>query len=292
MYNEFTLSGNSILNEGVDSTAMINDNDTSLDVLGISQVEEVGISLENWHQDINNNQFNNAQEFELLDESIFPNHDNNNINNRSVIQQNQNFNRVDFQTEWNDITNRGDTLTGFSDTLLVTGEDNMFGKDITFVTPAVPAKPVFDLAPESDTGNKGDKITEHSKVDIVGKTDADATVGLIIEGKLVDITTANSKGEFKFKDVSLTEGKNTLTVSALNPGNQKSNDSTQTITREDSRQIESCWDDCEDNCDCNELSSSGRNIPNIPPLTLVPDFVEVEQDVNDPIELGDGEIVL
>ncbi len=67
----------------------------------------------------------------------------------------------------------------------------------------VPASPVFDLAPASDSGTLHDHSTDASVVTLQGTTETNATVTLVGLGLT---TTADAGGAFQFTNVALVLG--------------------------------------------------------------------------------------
>jgi cyclophilin family peptidyl-prolyl cis-trans isomerase len=89
-----------------------------------------------------------------------------------------------------------------------------------------PLAPNFDLNAASDTGAVGDRTTGLASVTLVGTTTPRAVVRLIQTGAAV---TADATGAFRFNNVPLTVGANTLTARAQTTGGRVP--TTITVTR-------------------------------------------------------------
>jgi cyclophilin family peptidyl-prolyl cis-trans isomerase len=73
----------------------------------------------------------------------------------------------------------------------------------------------LDLAPESDTGVKGDQRTELGTVSLIGTASPDAVMTLLKGSTLVASAQADASGAFRFDDVTLDQEVNDLTVKAI-----------------------------------------------------------------------------
>jgi hypothetical protein len=81
---------------------------------------------------------------------------------------------------------------------------------LTFtVDTTAPFASEFRLAPESDTGVLGDATTALGVIDLVGRTDASATVKLLATGQTV---TAAADGSFRFTGIPLGYGATVFAV--------------------------------------------------------------------------------
>jgi hypothetical protein len=102
--------------------------------------------------------------------------------------------------------------------------------DVT--TSAGPSAPPvsFALDPATDSGGKGDNLTNINPVNLLGATDPNQTVSLSIgnDGFTDGTTTADASGHFTFSGVHLAEGANRLRVEATNA--QGTTTATQTVT--------------------------------------------------------------
>src|SRR5690606_11464165 len=72
----------------------------------------------------------------------------------------------------------------------------------------------LQLDPACDSGAPGDGITRHGVVDLVGTTDPGLTVRLDVDGDGFDdgTATADGNGNYRFENVVLMEGVNTIQV--------------------------------------------------------------------------------
>lgn len=109
----------------------------------------------------------------------------------------------------------GGTLPDGVHTLHLQAKDSCGGVqtfDLTFTldTQLTPV-PTLDLAPESDSGQKGDRLTSNRIVTLTGQTEANAMVQLAETGAT---TIADATGQFTFTDVPLTAGANVFTTQA------------------------------------------------------------------------------
>lgn len=76
----------------------------------------------------------------------------------------------------------------------------------TFVTP-----PSINLAPESDSGSKGDLITSTNPINLVGTTDPNVDVLLVGPGTT---TKSDASGNYRFDGLTLVNGANSFTIRA------------------------------------------------------------------------------
>jgi cyclophilin family peptidyl-prolyl cis-trans isomerase len=98
---------------------------------------------------------------------------------------------------------------------------------VTFTLTSGTTAPTIGLAPESDTGTKGDLITANPIVSLIGTAAGGSSVELVGRGQT---TRANDDGSFRFDSVSLEAGANTITVRATD-ATGSTNSTTVTITR-------------------------------------------------------------
>jgi hypothetical protein len=92
--------------------------------------------------------------------------------------------------------------------------------DVTVLGGIAPPSVTFQLDPTTDSGTKGDNLTNFKPINIIGTTDALQTVMLDIDGDGFDdgMATADATGHFVINGVVLTEGPNALRVQAANAG--------------------------------------------------------------------------
>jgi hypothetical protein len=90
--------------------------------------------------------------------------------------------------------------------------------DVTLTGTALPPTLVFQLDPATDSGVKGDNLTNFKPVRLTGTTDPLQTVLLDIDGDGFDdgSATADATGHFSFDTVVLAEGANALRMQATN----------------------------------------------------------------------------
>jgi hypothetical protein len=102
--------------------------------------------------------------------------------------------------------------------------------DVTLVSGATPPPVTIALDPATDSGAKGDNLTNFNPVNLLGTTDPNQTVMLAIgnDGFTDGTTTADATGHFTFSGVHLVEGSNLVRVQATNA--QGSSVASQTIT--------------------------------------------------------------
>lgn len=102
--------------------------------------------------------------------------------------------------------------------------------DVTTLQGASPPPLTLALDPATDSGIKGDNLTNFDPVNLVGVTDPNQSVSLAIgSGGFTDgTTTADANGHFTFNGVNLAQGSNLVRVQATN--GQGSTVASQTIT--------------------------------------------------------------
>jgi hypothetical protein len=119
----------------------------------------------------------------------------------------------------------GVALTGASNkfTILVTDQaGNIASGSKTIIRDSAVAKTTIALAPASDTGLRGDNLTNIASVLLNGKTEKNSQVVLSAGGVQIAQTLANSRGVYSFAGVILAGGDNDIAVTVTDPAGNTS----------------------------------------------------------------------